>query len=835
MSKPKTTSTSDNGELELDYVNMPQNDKEQLEQIAREYAAEPAKGLAHGVQKDAIQNAFGARAEANEVKACKGGWRCKFELTTIKGKDALVFCDEGTTGLTGDILSADEIRQRSAESLLGRENANQRLARFLTRFESGGNLGPGSFGRGKLIFQAASRDYSILVDSFRSDDNEYIAFDRLIQGTELRQQRIPFRGDKAREFIKQQTGGALQPSQNFGTRITILNVKQEIIDAFKASFTDTADKDGYSESFSGMIQETWWEILQFGARITLKLKTEERQVVLSGQLRSILEAEEKRKKFRAYTKKNLAVVVGTDVHRIKHLRFVVSPEPVDDELREIWVQRKRMKIGPVSRGISVHPKIQKYFTGYVILDPGLEDLFEAKESTTHYGFDMRGGGGAIGQVRAILRSHLEAFHQQLGLQTESNEARARQDMLDTLKELNEQADLLGLPTEFASGASKKSVEVRIKSITLPAEGTPRIELGDTVGPIVYEVANNTSSAQLVNLEVTGEQRNRADVMIDKRELELPGNTPQEVPVTFTAGKRDYLNREGLLIRARVLDRKSNQQVDQVSRMLWVGMDPPDRPAEPLTIVGYAPLYPRPNTTRVELGESIRGLRFRVSNNVAVPLVVNLDMVVRKAKSPSEDIRVLQSLMSFQGLELAPLSDRDFAVEEIKISGDIFSAIFDKPADARERKCEVFFSVRAAANYPAISKSRGEYLGPRKTVPFYCGIDPAGMSIFRDCRDGEDAQSGKRSWVSGNKAEGYVFVLNVKHPAFDLAFDSGGDFRGYYIKEQMLLQAYTIAVEEGIFRGAAEGFEEKFSHGNVSPADAVKHVDEMVGIAMKKLY
>ena len=88
-----------------------------------------------------------------------------FELIKINGGEALVFWDEGTMGLTGDILSADEITRRFAEGSLGPE---QRLGRFLARFVSGDNLGAGTFGRGKLVFHAASQTTSILIDSLRS-------------------------------------------------------------------------------------------------------------------------------------------------------------------------------------------------------------------------------------------------------------------------------------------------------------------------------------------------------------------------------------------------------------------------------------------------------------------------------------------------------------------------------------------------------------------------------------------------------------------------------------------------------------------------------------------
>jgi hypothetical protein len=825
-----------NSELELVYAHMPQNDKQQIEQVVREYEGDRDNGLVHGVQKDAIQNAFGAREITDEVKACQKNWRCYFELVTIKGRDALVFWDEGTTGLTGDILSVDEIEKKSAEGLLGKEHANQRLARFLTRFESGGNIGPGTFGRGKLIFQGASKDYSILVDSLRSDDEKYIAFDRLIKGTQLKQQKIPFEGDKAKRFIHEATGGVLKPLTSHGTRITILNVKDEIIEAFKKSFTKEADEGGYSEVFSRMIEETWWEIIEFGAKIILRMKGKEKEVELTQPLKSILRAKDKEKGFRVYEKRNIPVVVDSAVYRIKHLKFVVAPNPIEEELREIWVQRKRMKVGSLSKGIFLHHKIQKNFTGYVILEPRLEELFEEKESPTHYGFTgSRGrGGGAIGQVRAILRSSVEEFHKQLGLRTQSPEAKARQDMLNTLKELNEHAEKLGLPTEFSVGTPKKDVEITIKEFTLPNPTSTRVEIGNKIGPIVYQITNNSNKPQFVRLEITAEQRNRPDKMLMKKDFDLKPNANEAVDLSFDVRAEDFVNGEGLLVRARIVNRNSNEQMHQVSRMLWIGMDPPVKPQDPLTITSYAPLFPRPQSRRVEKGESIKNVHFRVTSNVAIPLKVNLDMVVRKAKSPTQDVRDLSVLVTQRSFELPALSDREFAVEEIKITEDTFGSVFDEAADAKERKCEIFFSVRAAENYPSLGKNISDHLGPKKAIPFYCGIDPAGMSIFKNCLDSDSPDDGRRSWVVGDQASGYTFILNVGHSSIRLADDLGDEFRKYHIKEQMLFQAYLIAVEQKIFKGPAETFEDVFSDDNISPIDKTRYIDEIVGIALNQL-
>ncbi len=418
-----------------DYVTMPQNDLHQIEQIAREYESEPSKGIAHGLQKDAIQNGAGARIGKHEPKAYEH-WKFHFELHKIKGQNALSFWDEGTLGLTGDILSVEEIEKLSQE---GKLTSDQNLSRFLSRFESGGNLGAGSFGRGKLIFQSASKSSWIICDSLRSSDKKYIAFDRKIIGTQLKQQREPYVDDEAVKFLKDTTGGALSPLKVYGTRITILDLKDEVTEAFKKSFKD----DGtYSDSFVKMIEETWWEIIEkFDAKIILKFGKETKHVKLHQPLLSIAKAGDKEKNWRIYDRKNIEVVVGTEIYKIKELKFAVAPDPLDEDIRDIWIQRKRMKVGSIMKGVDVHQKIKKQLCGYVILDHDLEELVLLSEGTTHYSFKQ--GGKGVKQIRETVKHELNKFQKRTGLKLLCERKSVSDVMSEILMELNASADKLG--------------------------------------------------------------------------------------------------------------------------------------------------------------------------------------------------------------------------------------------------------------------------------------------------------------------------------------------------------------------------------------------------------
>ena len=162
-----------------------------------------------------------------------------FELKMINGKDTLVFWDEGTVGLTGDILTTQEIQERIGDGTI---TPDQRLGRFLARFVSGGNIGAGTYGRGKLVFHAASESTSILVDSLRNDGC-YLALDRKVSKGMLLQPKKPYVGDGAKEFLKEKTAGRLVPLTQTGTRITIFEVKKEIVERLKKTDSNPTRKN----------------------------------------------------------------------------------------------------------------------------------------------------------------------------------------------------------------------------------------------------------------------------------------------------------------------------------------------------------------------------------------------------------------------------------------------------------------------------------------------------------------------------------------------------------------------------------------------------------------
>ncbi|MBR9677023.1 hypothetical protein GOV04_02685 [Candidatus Woesearchaeota archaeon] len=812
-----------------EYVNTPQNDLQQIEQIAREYESEPAKGISHGIQKDAIQNGVGARLHGSEPNSYKN-WCFRFKLFKIDGKFTLSFTDEGTKGLTGELLSVRDIDKWSSE---GKLTSEQNLSRFLTRFDSGGNYGPGSFGRGKLIFQAASKSAAILCDSLRYDDLKYIAFERKLIGNSLKQNPIPLQDEDAKQFVNKLGKGVITPLDKPGTRITIFDLKEEIVDSIINSFRE--DKleimNDYTLSFIKMIEESWWEIIQkFNAKITIEFDGKIKQVQLSDPLKSIVNAEENGTKWKIYKQQHVPIVVQNVTYKIKELRLALSPDLLDDDLRGFWIQRKRMKIGYMK---SIYPNhtIVKKICGYVVLDSGLEEEIEKSEGTTHYSFNFR--HSAPNQIRQVVNTHLQRFQERLGIRTTSDERRSQQDMLDAMKEINEVARKLGLISEFFVGPKSKDVEITIESFKLPHEGTKRIDFGDSVGPMVYEVKNNSNRLQQVELFLTAEQRGPENKIktLCKKEFNLQPNERKKINCEpFEIETCDFRNGEGLIVFAKVNNKNSGEKMCQVSRMLWLGREEPKNKESPFTVTAYAPLFPRAKSNRVEITESIRNIMFKVSNKSARDVKINVDLVARKSPSTSGNVRILKEIRTEREFKLQAMSDIEFAYDALDISGEQFIAVNEGPANADERKCEIYFSVRLFQNEPALNMIKGQHLG-KKNIIFYVGMDPPGRSIFNKTLMADDPKDGRRSWYQGDRASGYTFVLNDGHPSYRFANSYESEVKQEYIKEQMLCQAYAIAIVEQEFTGVAEKFKDILLNPDTSPAEAFLKIHEIVGDAL----
>lgn len=156
-------------------ASVPTNWKSNINQVVKGYESEPAKGLVHGLQKDFIQNSWGQRTNL----ATGEHWGMDFILTENSQGKFLTVHDYGTNGMTGPNLSMTDISRLSTDL-----PPDYRLARFSAMNYSGGNDGAGLYGRGKLLFSAASEVGYYIYESL-TNEGYRVNFKKL-EGNDLR-------------------------------------------------------------------------------------------------------------------------------------------------------------------------------------------------------------------------------------------------------------------------------------------------------------------------------------------------------------------------------------------------------------------------------------------------------------------------------------------------------------------------------------------------------------------------------------------------------------------------------------------------------------------------
>lgn len=207
----------------MNMMPIPQNYKNSVDWILGAYT-DAGVSFPNGFQKDAIQNAVGAR-KTNKWK----NWRCDISYKQNACGTFVVVEDSGTVGLTGNNIPGTEVNQMMADGKV--LPPEERLARFTSLFNSGGNTtGGGLYGAGKSVYSVASEDYTYYFDSLR-EDGKYVAN----VNNKGQVMEIALEGDEARQFIFEKTG---MPAKNtVGTRVIIISPKAELSDSIQGGTT----------------------------------------------------------------------------------------------------------------------------------------------------------------------------------------------------------------------------------------------------------------------------------------------------------------------------------------------------------------------------------------------------------------------------------------------------------------------------------------------------------------------------------------------------------------------------------------------------------------------
>ena len=467
-------------------------------QIVDGYKAE-GRGIAHGVQKDAVQNSWDAR---NDKKTGQG-WKMRFELLVGPGKEIFAFTDEGTCGLTGRVLTQEEMEEDLPE-----EERWGRFESLAFTKSAQGNLVPlGSRGRGKFIFVGASKDYSIFYDSLRSDGS-YRLGTRTVKKTSS-----PIRAwnnGQGRQELERISNGVLKPLSKVGTRICVESPIREVVEAMK------------SGSFARYIAETWWEIIsKFDAKIVVSVNGKDAVVQIPKEF-ELPEIDSDRVK--VWIQDHVKLAAGGEEYVVKRLHIVSKKGGVPEDLRGVAIQRGGMKVCSIDPRYMPQDLTDSIY-GFITLDKEAERKLLMDESPEHYGFDFR--SGLPKAIRHYVEEEIEKFARaKLGWRTDTRQIRRdmqRSAERRALLEINKIAKDLGFSKGIGPGKIPrkkakrpwKKIRIQLSEVQFPRDGDLRVNYGEVIRNIGARVVNDTRFDIAVRLKLFLRQGDKvAETFVD---------------------------------------------------------------------------------------------------------------------------------------------------------------------------------------------------------------------------------------------------------------------------------------------------------------------------------
>jgi hypothetical protein len=726
-----------------------------LSQVKRDYETPPALGIYHGLQKDAIQNGWGARVSDR-------GWSFEFRIVRIpNGSLLLTMTDHGTTGLVGKVFDYQD--SKLPEDI----PPTEKLARFECMFDSGGGVGPGLFGRGKLLFNVASRQSAIIYDSL-TIEKQYRLGGRRIKGRKCEQLRRVLENDTARAELKRYSGGTLSPLEQPGTRITIVDPIDEVVDSIR------------NGTFLQAINETWWEIInKYKAKIVLideNGKTEVAKVPY--EFGSLPQSDENN--WKVYYKQNLEVQINEKTYRIKHLHLLLPPlnHVVRDELLGISIHRRGMKVGTLQLS-GIPDQISDRFFGYVQLNPDFEELIAQTENTTHYGFATR-HSPAYRELKKTVQENLDLFMQKLGFrasQKEENE-RAQRILNEAKADLDNILNGLGVPGFGMGSAGKDEITISVKDLVFP-NGSNYVNLDAIISGFKYRLKNTSTKTKTVLIEVFTRESGAGvvETLLPKTKVIIKDHGQFETgALTLNLRKGLYSRGKKIGCTAQVLDEKGEKLCEKT---FYVYIDMPvESVDEKATILLASADWPRSNSHRVDYNQKIKNIIYDIENLTALPMKVKL-----KVGTIWADEKERIDTISDAEIDLSPFEKNQYSVSEIMVSKEKYSEI---------DKGKIILRCHATALETTNLWEKGERLA-ESNVTFFLNMDPR-YGFFEETKYKDFGPSKPMSWAEPVEGglQRYRICINSTHPAYtDVSRKDDVERRNYLFKEMARQTVYVL--------------------------------------------
>ena len=697
-----------------------------------------------GFQKDAIQNAAGARKNDGWKN-----WQCKIYLKKYKGTTLLVVEDCGTEGLTGPNYSTEEISELIKNKELN-DRPDWRLARFSSRNVSGGNkTGAGKFGVGKSVYSAASRTYKYWFDSLTSEGN-YVANENdngYIFTT-------AFEGDEAKKEIKKATG--LDPKETTGTRIIIFDPVDELVDSIN------------SGEIVKYIHESWW--------VSLDRMKGESGIYLNGKK---VETPDLPKPINTWTLKSPYKVEPG--HIIKHYQINVSNDE-NIPWSGIAYFRVGMKICEVTVD-DIPPKLRGKVWGYVEVDQAWEEELATIEDSVHYGLLPHKSNTNIYRMMSgyVNQATCERLREWGYIKDPETATKRINDMIQKVSEKAFSiADSLGFD-DLGKGDRKKTFEVRWTNVEYPTADSRKVITGDTI-KLAFRIKNNSVTTRTFNYTIKALPDDDGDpIIVNDNKIKVEGGCFEEVEFDYKISPKTAFKyqKNDLLVSVSSTGLKT---IDKKILFFYDTNEPSNE--DDVVLLSISAKYPRENSRRINSDEALEDIVYTIYNKRAHPLDyrLNVSVLLPKKNGKPEKITDICSIEGSVGAE----SETDISISPITFDAATYDPFL--------KRGELLLRGRLVSTAKGHGFARGEKITQREIVIFFNKDEKTGKwNSFEPLSDNRP-DIHKRSW-SRTVGTTRQITINVGHPAFK-RIQEDDYFLEDYLSQEILKQYVMLYLQSG---------------------------------------
>ena len=724
---------------------IPQNYKNNVDWILGAYE-DAGITFPNGFQKDAIQNAVGAR-KTNKWK----NWSCDISLIENEHGSFVVVEDSGTVGLTGNNTPAEEINQMMAN---GKElSASERLSRFTSMFNSGGNTtGSGLFGAGKSVYSVASQTYTYYFDSYR-EDGLYVA--NLNKCGQVR--AVALEGSDAKKFIHDNTG--LDEKTRTGTRVIIEKPKEELADSIRQG------------TIVPFIQESWWLIIQ-------RLDESSSITVNGNPVPVPAGIKDGSHVFELQNPETYA-----SNYKVKHFGLYVF-----DKSGNIWegisYYRKGMKIGDIELK-DIPEKIKGKYWGYVEVDESWENDLSEIEDKVHFGVSKGKKLCASYQnLKNYCNEKAKANLIEWGFikDKEIEDKKLKDELKQIAEDIQDFFDKLGLEN-LGKGPQKSDFDVRWQDIAYPVKDSEKVTFGDEINFSVRIKSSYATDKKFeYKLYVLNPATGEVVSSITNNKIIVKSNTIEKITFTHkvTSDNSIRFAENRIVLSVKVIG-SGNEKKKELP--YFFDTDHLDKRRESVNLSLHECLFPIEGNRRVNFGEKVRKVCYKIENQRNHELSYKLNVSVHNASDPT--CPKIVDIESFTGV-VKPFEDVITPyIEEIVFEKAIYEQYLTKGV--------LELRARLIAN-----KDDGQYEKGDKITFYHYKIflnsdEKNGKNDAFDVQSIVAPENYKRSWCT--PGTGRTIFLNVGHVAY-LNVQDYPEIQHEYLREQMMKQYVLLYLGEG---------------------------------------